>query len=70
MTPFIELTDRSILNVNDIILLNVDKDKKTGGYIYRLYLKGKGMTLRLHEDDYQLIRRKILEMDNAPENEK
>ena len=54
---FIELSDRTIININDIVLLNVDK---TGGeYVYKLFLRGKGMTLRLSEEDYKIIRNKI-----------
>ena len=57
---FIELSDKTIINISDIILLNVDKDRKTGGYVYRLYLRGKGMTLRMTETDYQIIRKRLL----------
>lgn len=58
---FIELSDRTIINVNDIVLLNVDK---TGGeYVYKLFLRGKGMTLRLSEEDYNIIRNKIFGND-------
>ena len=58
---FIELSDRTIVNVNDIVLVNVDK---TGGeYVYKLFLRGKGMTLRLSEEDYNIIRNKIFRND-------
>lgn len=58
---FIELSDRTIVNINDIVLLNVDK---TGGeYVYKLFLRGKGMTLRLSEEDYNIIKNKIFEDD-------
>lgn len=58
---FIELSDRTIINVNDIVLVNVDK---TGGeYVYKLFLRGKGMTLRLSEEDYNIIRNKIFGND-------
>ena len=58
---FIELSDRTIVNVNDIVLVNVDK---TGGeYVYKLFLRGKGMTLRLSEEDYNIIKNKIFEDD-------
>lgn len=58
---FIELSDRTIVNVNDIVLLNVDK---TGGeYVYKLFLRGKGMTLRLSEEDYNIIKNKIFGND-------
>lgn len=55
---FVELSDRTIVNVNDIILLNVDKSGEK--YTYKLFLRGKGMTLRLSEEDYNIIRNKIL----------
>lgn len=58
---FIELSDKTIVNVNDIVLLNVDK---TGGeYVYKLFLRGKGMTLRLSEEDYNIIKNKIFGND-------
>ena len=58
---FIELSDKTIVNVNDIVLLNVDK---TGGeYVYKLFLRGKGMTLRLSEEDYNIIKKKIFGND-------
>lgn len=56
---FIELTDRTIINVSDIILLNVDN--LGGEYSYKLYIRGKGMTLKLTEEDYKTIRNKIIE---------
>ena len=58
-TPFIELSDRTIVHISDIILVNVDKagDK----YVYKLFLRGKGMTLRLSETDYNITRKKLLQ---------
>lgn len=63
MNSFVELTDRTIVNVDDIILLNVDKvgDK----YVYKLFLRGKGMTLRLSDADYEIIRNKIIVEENG-----
>lgn len=58
MNNFVELTDLTIVNINDIILLNVDKLE--GEYSYKLFLRGKGMTLRLTEADYKLIREKLI----------
>ena len=58
MNSFIELTDKTIINTSDIILLNVDKKGNT--YQYRLYLRGKGLTLRLTETDYNIIREKTV----------
>lgn len=58
---FIELSDKTIINVNDIVLLNVDKNG--GEYVYKLFLRGKGMTLRLSEEDYNIIRNKIFGND-------
>ena len=58
---FIELSDRTIINVNDIVLLNVDKAGEE--YVYKLFLRGKGMTLRLSEEDYNIIRNKIFGND-------
>jgi hypothetical protein len=58
---FIELSDRTIVNINDIVLLNVDRDGE--GYVYKLFLRGKGMTLRLSEEDYNIIRNKIFGND-------
>lgn len=57
-TQFIELSDKTIINVGDIILLNVDKVGEK--YVYKLFLRGKGMTLRLSETDYNIIRNKIV----------
>lgn len=56
---FIELTDKTIVNTSDIILVNVDKIQ--GEYSYKLYIRGKGMTLRLTEDDYNIIRKNLIE---------
>ena len=56
---FIELTDKTIVNTSDIILLNVDKIQ--GEPSYKLYIRGKGMTLRLTEDDYKIIRENLIE---------
>ena len=61
MEQFIELTDKSIVNINDIILLNVDK--VGGKYVYKLFLRGKGMTLKLSEKDYNLIRNNLINHD-------
>lgn len=58
MTNFIELSDKSIINVNDIVLLNVDKIDD--GFKYTLYLRGKGMTLKLSETDYRIVRKRLL----------
>ncbi len=58
MNEFIELSDKTIINVGDIILVNVDK--VGDGYIYKLFLRGKGMTLRLSETDYDIIRDRII----------
>ena len=58
---FIELSDRTIININDIVLLNVDN--MGGEYVYKLFLRGKGMTLRLSEEDYNIIKNKIFEDD-------
>lgn len=60
MGKFIELTDKTIINIDDIILLNVDKEEEQ--YVYKLFLRGKGMTLRLTEEDYNLIRNKLIEL--------
>ena len=59
MNEFVELSDKTIINVSDIILLNVDK--VGDHYVYKLFLRGKGMTLRLSETDYNIIRNKILQ---------
>ena len=56
---FIELSDKTIVNINDIILVNVDKVGEN--YVYKLFLRGKGMTLRLSETDYNIIRNKLLQ---------
>ena len=61
MNEFVELSDKTIVNVSDIILLNVDK--MGDGYVYKLFLRGKGMTLRLSETDYNIIRKKLLKND-------
>lgn len=67
MNNFLELTDQTIVNVDDIILVNVDRDwvryDKDGKPVYdrKLYLRGKGMTLRLTEEDYNIIRKRLLE---------
>jgi len=61
MNEFIELSDKTIVNISDIILLNVDKARD--GYVYKLFLRGKGMTLRLSETDYNIIRNKILQQN-------
>lgn len=61
MNEFVELSDKTIVNVSDIILLNVDK--MGDGYVYKLFLRGKGMTLRLSETDYNIIREKLLKND-------
>jgi hypothetical protein len=61
MNEFVELSDKTIVNVSDIILLNVDK--MGDGYVYKLFLRGKGMTLRLSETDYNIIREKLLKDD-------
>jgi hypothetical protein len=61
MNEFVELSDKTIVNVSDIILLNVDK--MGDGYVYKLFLRGKGMTLRLSETDYNIIRKKLLKDD-------
>jgi hypothetical protein len=58
MNEFIELSDKTIINVGDIILVNVDKVGEK--YVYKLFLRGKGMTLKLSETDYNIIRDKIL----------
>lgn len=63
MKEFVELSDKSIINVHDIELLNVDK--VAGEYRYKLYLHGKGMTLRLTETDYNIIRNEIIVKDNG-----
>ncbi len=52
---FIELTDGTIVNSYDIILLNVDTGED-GEKAYKLYLRGKKMTLALTKDDYDIIR--------------
>ena len=56
---FIELSDRTIVNIGDIILVNVDRTGEK--YVYKLFLRGKGMTLRLSETDYNIIRNKLLQ---------
>jgi hypothetical protein len=61
MNEFVELSDKTIVNISDIILLNVDKMGEA--YVYKLFLRGKGMTLRLTETDYNIIRAKILKND-------
>ena len=58
MNEFIELSDKTIVSINDITLVNVDKVKD--GYTYKLFLRGKGMTLRLSETDYNIIRDRII----------
>lgn len=58
MNSFVELTDKTIVNISDIILLNVDKVGDS--YVYKLFLRGKGMTLRLTDTDYKLIREKLI----------
>ena len=58
MNSFVELTDKTIVNISDIILLNVDKVGDS--YVYKLFLRGKGMTLRLTDADYKLIREKLI----------
>jgi hypothetical protein len=63
MSNFVELSDRTIVNIDDIILLNVDK--MGGNYIYKLFLRGKGMTLRLSEADYNIIRNKTVVGENG-----
>ena len=59
MNEFIELSDKTIVSINDITLVNVDKVKD--GYVYKLFLRGKDMTLRLSETDYNVIRDRIIE---------
>jgi len=61
MNNFVELSDKTIININDIILLNVDKMQEV--HVYKLFLRGKGMTLRLSETDYNIIRNKIFGND-------
>ena len=61
MNEFVELSDRTIINISDIILLNVDK--MGDAYVYKLFLRGKGMTLRLSETDYKILREKLLKDD-------
>lgn len=63
MNKFVELTDKTIVNIDDIILLNVDK--MGGNYVYKLFLRGKGMTLRLTDVDYEIIRNKIIVEENG-----
>ena len=58
MNEFIELSDKTIINVGDIILVNVDKVGEK--YAYKLFLRGKGMTLKLSETDYNIIRNRII----------
>ena len=58
MNEFIELSDKTIINIGDIILVNVDKVGEK--YTYKLFLRGKGMTLRLSETDYNIIRDRII----------
>ena len=52
---FIKLSDGSIVNADDIILVNVEDDG------YRLYLRGKKMTLKLGQRDYDIIEQTILD---------
>lgn len=61
MNNFVELSDKTIININDIILLNVDKMQEV--HVYKLFLRGKGMTLRLSETDYKILREKLLKDD-------
>jgi hypothetical protein len=61
MNEFVELSDKTIVNINDIILLNVDKMQEV--HVYKLFLRGKGMTLRLSETDYKILREKLLKDD-------
>lgn len=66
MKNFIELSDQTIVNVNDIVLVNVDKDwthyDENGkpAHDRKLYLRGKGMTLKLTEVDYHIIKEHLL----------
>ena len=58
-SKYIELSDGSIVNSYDIILLNVNVDEK-GEKDFKLYLLGKKMTLDITESDYKLIRHRLL----------
>ena len=51
---FLRLTDKTIININDIILVNVET-LQDGSERYRLFLEGKHMTLRLSREDYNFI---------------
>lgn len=60
-SKYVELSDGTVVNTYDIILLNVeDSAKVKGGKEYRLYLRGKKMTLKLTEEDYKIVKHKLL----------
>lgn len=61
---FIRLTDKTIISIKDIILVNVETTQD-GKEKFCLYLEGKHMTLRLSEEDYLFIDHCLMEEDCA-----
>ena len=55
---FIELSDGTIVNAQDIILVNVEQG--ADGNEYRLYLRGKKMTLKLCKKDYDILHQVLI----------
>lgn len=64
-SKYIELTDGTVVNSYDIILLNVEdvNNNKFVGTEYRLYLRGKKMTLKLTREDYEIVKKRLLEWE-------
>ena len=63
---FIRLTDKTIISIKDILLVNVE-GTPSGNEKYSLYLTGKHMTLRLSEEDYNFINHSLFD-DNCAED--
>ncbi len=65
---FLRLSDKTIINISDIILVNVEK-AQDGSESYRLFLEGKHMTLKLSPEDYNFINECLMEDICAEDDE-
>ena len=66
---FLRLSDKTIINIKDIILVNVDKTPD-GSESYRLFLEGKHMTLKLSQSDFEFINESLMEDICADDDER
>lgn len=65
---FLRLSDKTIINIKDIILVNVEK-APDGSESYRLFLEGKHMTLKLSHGDFEFINESLMEDIYADDDE-